>query len=86
MAIEPLEQSTVLSEDKRQADRPQRERAIPVWIMLSADCESALPRALPKFYEFAQLTAPHPTRLTAPQLPPEQHIGVGGTYHGKIHV
>ena len=34
MAIEPLEQSTVLSEDKRQADRPP-ERAIPVWIMLS---------------------------------------------------
>jgi hypothetical protein len=25
-------------------------------------------------------------RLTASQLPPEQHIGFGGTDHGKTHV
>ena len=93
MAIEPLEQSTVLSEDERQADRPTV-RAIPsyhgYYYLIrgsgGAGCESTLPRAAPKFYEFAHIKVPHTARITASQLPPEQHIGVGGTDHGKTHV
>jgi hypothetical protein len=80
MAIAPLEQSPVLSEYKRKLDRPLVRGGG------GAGCESALPRAAPKFYEFAHIKAPHSTRLTAPKLPPEQHIGMGGTDHDKTHV
>jgi len=91
-ANEPLEQSTVLSEYKRQSDRPPV-RAIPSSSMdniISYEEAAALvanPSSLTSHPNFKNsLTAPHPTRLTVPQLPPEQHIGVGGTYHDKIHV
>ena len=39
-----------------------------------------------KFYEFAQPTAPHPTRSYACQLPPEQHSWMGWTNYVQGHL
>jgi hypothetical protein len=52
--------------------------------VLIANPPSIAPR--PNFTKFAQFTVPHPTRLTAPKLPPKQHTWVGWAHHGKSHV
>jgi hypothetical protein len=76
--VESLEQSTVLSEQKKRSPpwvcNQQYGLCYFIWWDSGTRSESVISCATPKFYEFAQPTATHPMRPYARKLPPQSNI------------